>query len=177
MLKFTKNQSGFSLVEILVAMVIASILVAGVSSLFIQIRNLNDTTNARIAAISQVENAIHYINRDVQMAQYPDTASNSAFPLSISWKSWALNDDQNLDTFNVTYSLSGGSLIREYRENDNEPTSKSIATNINEDIDNTYWSYSSATRTMTIKVTSTVSYGSKTVSESRVISIIPRPGS
>ena len=67
--KLRKGQSGLTLIEVLVAMAITGVVSAAVVSTLYQLQAVSASHYARIMAVNQVENAIQYINRDVQSSQ------------------------------------------------------------------------------------------------------------
>jgi prepilin-type N-terminal cleavage/methylation domain-containing protein len=171
--KLNKTQGGFTLLEIIIAIAISGVLgVATVGAIF-QIGNINSLDNAHVIAVKQVENGLHYIIRDVQMVQHPAAGTDLAFPLTLSWKTWEDNK-----TIQVVYSVNpDGELIRQYSENGGAATNLRVAKFVSSDSAKTHWSYDSATRWMTVKITATGTSGPKQAEETRIISIIPRSGS
>jgi prepilin-type N-terminal cleavage/methylation domain-containing protein len=127
-----RSQRGFTLLEIIVAIVITTVLGTAAATATIQITRLNAKTMNRQVAINQVENAVHYLSRDLQQAQQivPETSGGVALPLDsvptgskaitfnlipatghllvIKWIDW--NDNS---AHQITYSLdSSGNLLR-----------------------------------------------------------------
>jgi prepilin-type N-terminal cleavage/methylation domain-containing protein len=165
------KQQGFTLIEVMIALAIGGMLATGVGMAIYQVFNVNSITNARIQAVKQVENANFYINRDVQMAQTITPQGGQGFPLVLSWTDWdTCNSNQ------VTYSLQNGNLVRQYRLNLGAPTSLTVARFINSSPADTSCSYDTANHQLTIKLTSNTVSSSKQASETRVSTIIPRPG-
>jgi prepilin-type N-terminal cleavage/methylation domain-containing protein len=162
------NQRGFTLLETMVALCITGFVALAVVTTIYQLQAISNSHYAHITAVKQLENALHYLIRDVQSAQNPTAGTQVSFPLTLSWKSWEDNVQHQ-----VTYSLDGsGNLTR----NDGTHTS-TVAKFIDTANDNTHWSYDSGGHNMTIVLTCTVHSGSKQASETRNIQIIPRPGS
>jgi len=123
-------------------------------------------------AVKEVENAVHYLNRDFQQAQKVEINGNGYW-IRLSWTSW----DNN--TFNqVVYNIDNQTLTRQY--SGSEPSSiLDIANNIK--------TYSVARpnptptptplpseKTWTVAVTSEFTSGGRTASETRVIKVVPR---
>jgi prepilin-type N-terminal cleavage/methylation domain-containing protein len=164
----TRNQIGFTLIEVIIGIAICGMLGGGIVTAIYQIGRVSDMGNARVTAVKQVENALFYINRDVQMAQNPIVGTNSSFPLTLSWKSWEDNVQHQ-----ITYNLnSAGNLTR-----NNGTTTSTVAKFIDTDNGNTNWTYDSNSHKMTVVITATVIAGHKQSTETRKVEIIPRPGS
>jgi prepilin-type N-terminal cleavage/methylation domain-containing protein len=64
-----KRQQGFTLVELIVAVAITGFIAASLSLSISQLFSVSVADRNRMEAVKQVENALHYINRDVQMAR------------------------------------------------------------------------------------------------------------
>ena len=173
-----KNQRGFTLIEVLVAMAISGLLGTGVVMASAQIFNVNGVGNARITAVKQVENAIHYLNRDVQMAQTVTPQGVSGFPLTLTWISWgsptAIPPVPPI-TEQVIYSLdNNGNLWRNDGTTNTTVARQVTGANVT---GNTDISLNPPKTWYTIQITTTAYSGSKMDSETRKIDIIPRPGS
>lgn len=166
------KQSGFTLIELLIAMAIAGLLAIGISVAISQIFNVNSIDNARIQAVKQVENALHYINRDAQMAQTVAPQGSQGFPLTLSWVAW-----DSCDSNQVTYTLQNGNLIRQFQLNSEPPTNLTVARSIDGAPENTNCVYSAVDHQLTVTLTSSFTSGSKQATETRVSDIIPRSGS
>ena len=170
-----RNEKGFTLVEILIAAaviaVIGSSLVTAMSQIFI----INNAHRDHMEAVKQVENALHYINRDAQMAGeiLPDPVTD--FPLVLTWNEW----DETTNMLNgphhqVTYSILDNNLERD------EIVTEGGTTTVNSmvvasHIDNI--SECSFTDPVLI-VSMTVSFnGYRTISETRTLKVQSRPES
>ncbi len=64
-----KNEAGFFLVEILIALIISSIVAIGASVLVIQLINVKSTNANTVLVTKNIESAAHYLIRDVQMSE------------------------------------------------------------------------------------------------------------
>jgi prepilin-type N-terminal cleavage/methylation domain-containing protein len=167
---------GFTLIELVVAMAITGILGAGVLTSLYQIRNVNDTDNARMSAVKQVENAVFYINRDAQSAQTITPGEDAGFPLTLTWKTWGTptaSPPVLPSTLNVIYTLDSDGLLW---RNDGS-SNKQIARYISTDSDDTNCSYNLSNHRITIQITAIYTIRSKQAREMRQIEIVPRPGS
>jgi prepilin-type N-terminal cleavage/methylation domain-containing protein len=170
--RFLRGQPAFTLIEMMVALTVAGALAFGISISIGQLFSVNGSNTARMQAITQVENAVHYINRDAQMAQNVQTQGASGFPLTLSWISWSDNDVNT-----VTYSLSGTNLVRQFSVNGGQPSSQTVAKYIDTTIANTNCSFDAVNHKLIATFTSSTTYGAKAASETRQIKIIPRAGS
>lgn len=171
-LKKLKRQAGFTLIDLMLGLVISGILGGGIATLVYQIGSVNNTSNARLSSVSQVENAIHYINRDMQMAQKVE-ADGIGYWLRLTWNTWEDNK-----TVQVVYSLSASELSRQYSLTGGTTQNACIANHITgisaaaPDLNT-----SPPEKAWTIVLTAITSSGSKQATETRQMQIIPRPGS
>jgi prepilin-type N-terminal cleavage/methylation domain-containing protein len=154
-------RSGFTLIEILIAIAITLTIAAGISLSFNQLITVNASSVGRETAIKQVENAVQYISRDAQQAQTV-TTSGSNFPLSLTWTSWSN------DHYLVSYNLSGNRLMKQLTLNAGQPASTFVADYIDTSAGMTTCSFSSGL--LSVKITATVG-GLKPASESRSFQI------
>jgi hypothetical protein len=125
--------------------------------------------SARMTAVKQVENAVHYMSRDVQQARIitPAAAPDpDGFPLTLSWVDWAGTQYQ------ATYTITGNELIRSYSVN-GVVTTLTVARYINSSSSSTNCSYNGV---FNLKITSTVTGYPAEISETRQVQIIPRSG-
>jgi prepilin-type N-terminal cleavage/methylation domain-containing protein len=172
------NQHGFTLIELTVALCITGLLVLALSGLFPQMMRVNDLSKAQISAVTQVENALSYINQDIQMAQSISAQDNTHFPLVLTWKSWETDKTQPQITYTVTYGVnSQGDFQRQYADTTGASNTRIVAKNISDNTADTNCTYDSASHKLTLQLTAIVAEGSKTVTEVRKVQIIPRPGS
>ena len=164
-----RNQQGFLLIEVLGALVIASLISLVVTMANAQVLSQTSTNNNYTTASRQTLNAIYWIGRDVQMAQTIN--GTSGFPqtenLVLSWKTW----ENNVHTAN--YSLVDGQLQRTYVIDSGSPTTTTIAEYINPGEGLTYCT--SDNGVVTLKITSSVGEGAKTVDVSKIHQITSRP--
>ena len=88
-----RNQTGLTLIELIVAMAITALVTGGITGSIFQIFAVSAQDNANMTAVKQVENAIHWISRDVLMTQIIEPSEGSGFPLNLTWIDF---DDNNL---------------------------------------------------------------------------------
>lgn len=169
---YRHQQKGFTLLETLIALMITGIVAGGVIMVISGIITNNSRNLAHMAAIKQVENAVHWISRDVQMAQHITIDGSGAFPLTFTcvWLNWDNTSCQ------VVYTVDESGMRRDYTEQVNGVTVKNsnitIARNIVLDPAKTFCQYSDSVFDLTLTAEVNNIPGS---SETRVVSIRPRP--
>jgi prepilin-type N-terminal cleavage/methylation domain-containing protein len=164
-----KKQRGFTLIELLVALAITGAIAGGISLSIFQTLDYNARGNARMIAVKQVENAIHYISRDVQMSQIVEPAASpdpDGFPLTLTWVEW--DNTENV----VTYSIVGNELKRSHSQDGGTATEKVVAQYIDVGSDKTNCDF--VDWVFDLRVTITVSGYPETISEMREIKVTPR---
>jgi len=106
-----RNQRGFTLIEVILAVAITGIISGGITMTIFQAFDQNTRGSARMTAVKQLENAIHWISRDARMAQTVEPADPDpdGFPLTLTWIEWDSNDE-----YQVVYTLISDKLRREH---------------------------------------------------------------
>lgn len=138
-----KNERGITLIELTLAIAIVAILTTGFTMTFHQVATANARSAAHMTAVKQVESALYWINRDVQMSQEIVTGNDPAgtgFPLTLSWTDYSGNND-----YQAIYSLVDNVLVRTYTVTGSEPsgpTDTTVAEYISMDSANTNCQYS-----------------------------------
>jgi prepilin-type N-terminal cleavage/methylation domain-containing protein len=166
-LKTRNRQSGYTMLELLIGIMLLGIISGGITTFIYQIIDTYNRSTSRMTAVKEVENAIHSISRDVQMAQIisTDTSDPSGLPLTLTWVDW------DNTTYSVIYSVQDDQLTRTM----NSGTATVMVSHL--DIPQTVCHYDVDTilnrKIFTMQLTSTV-VGYRTASESRSIEIIPR---
>jgi prepilin-type N-terminal cleavage/methylation domain-containing protein len=166
MKKLEKDQKGFTLVELLIAMAITGLITWGITMTIFQVFDINTRSTNRMAAISELENAGLWVSNDVQMANSVFTPPES---LQLTWIDW---DTGASNAVNYTLEdMSSGEfkiLQRTHYIDGGEPTETQIAEYINPDQTSFVWDG----EWLTFTVTATV--GGE--SETRVYKVAPRAG-
>jgi type II secretory pathway component PulJ len=162
------RQAGFTVLELIIGIGISGIMGAGVITAIYQIGSVNSIDNARVTAVKQVESALHYINRDVQMAQKVE-ANGQGYWLRLSWTTW--DDNQNI---RIEYKVDNGQLLRSYSVDNGTAEVSGVAQYITA-VSAT--APGSSQKAWVFQLTAQASSRFKQASETRQISIVPRPGS
>jgi len=164
-----KKQHGFTLIELLVSMAIVGVLGGGIVTAIAQIGNVADINNAHITAVIQVENAIHYINRDVQSAQIVTAQGSTGF--TVTWTTWGsplATPPVPPTCIQVIYSLDNNGNLKRSGVTVAKWITSITATPPNPGA-------TSPTQWYTIIINAVVTSGSKQASETRQFDIVPRP--
>jgi len=164
-------QGGFSLIELLIAIGISAIITTAIVALTTQTMTVSAANINRMQAVKQVENAMHWLNRDAQMAWGSRIAIDvdQPFPLTLSWDMLGI-DETVLKQFTATYSITGdGVLERTLHEQVEDITE---ITRIAENIDESS-TYSFDGQVLTLNLVSTVD-GFQPATESRSLVIESR---
>jgi prepilin-type N-terminal cleavage/methylation domain-containing protein len=171
------EQSGFVLIEMLVAIAISGIVLGSIVEVTVQTFVINAASNSQMAAVKQVENAIHWIERDAQMASLksiePSDSTVTNFPLELSWTHF----EDNYTHF-ITYRIDNSVLLRreevkDIAESENEELISDTETMICNDIIAADSNYAFDAEILEVNLTVTVS-GFRSATESRTLYVIPR---
>lgn len=101
-----KEQTGFTLVEILIAMAVSATILGGVLTAVVLVGDVSKQNSNRATVIANVQNVGRWIGRDLKMAQTVTVGEDARFPLSLDWI------DAGGVSHNVTYTLADGLLTR-----------------------------------------------------------------
>ena len=163
-----KNQKGFTLIEIIIAIAVTSLIGVGVTAAIFNTLSVNALSSNHLTVLKQIENAAHWINRDVQMSQTVQPGGGSGFPLTLSWVEWDNTAHQ------VTYSLVSGELQRSHSVDGSAPTQYVVAEYISNDPAQTSCQFTGGV--FTFKITASVG-GFRPAIETRTAQVIPRAAS
>jgi prepilin-type N-terminal cleavage/methylation domain-containing protein len=163
------NQKGMTLIELLIALAIASSVVAGAALAIFQLITTPERNSNYMTAFTQVQNAGFSISRDAVQARNV-TVDGSSF-LTLDWKDW---DD---NTHEAVYTLKDASdelkeLWRTYSINGSPPETMVVAEYL-VGPPGTSCSWDDIENVLTLNVTAQV--GDKTAT--RTYKVEPRPDS
>ncbi len=178
---FIRIQVGFTLIEIVVAIALTSLIGTAVATATYQLIKVNAKSTNHQLAVSQVQNAVNSISRDAQQAQniIPRYANNALIPISSNQIAFNLINDSTTGTpdklelkwvawdntvNDVIYTISSGTLKK---------NSLIVATNVTAASGN--WDVYARTLTLTIVASVPNTTATNKVTEQRTLQIIPRP--
>ncbi len=96
-----RNQKGFTLIELMLAIAIGGLIAGGITAAIFQVVIGSARTNNHMIAVRQVQNAGYWVSHDAQIAQSIDIGgSGGGFPLTLTWTDWESNN-----VHQVTYTL------------------------------------------------------------------------
>lgn len=186
MKRFARNEKGFTIVEVLVAIPIMGLLGMALVALLIQMLHSHNI-NERMVAVRQVQTAGYRVSQDGVQAQFitfGDTMTDEDGFLSLSWAGEWMEDDGSyvMRSVEVTYTLvpSNGSYTLERHEIrevsvdgdvDTSDVTNTVAQHLDADEMSCEW-VGAGSDQIAFKVVSVV--GTKT--EERTYNISPRPG-
>ena len=174
-----RGKKGFTLVEVLIAMVIMTVIMAAVGMTTIQLYNTNEASQNRTLAIRQVQNAGQWISRDaIQATAAPTLGTFNGFNVLTIIED--LRPYENGDLKIVRYSIVNGELRRTEQINGGAETAPLIlATNITYQADVINETAPTWFRKVGIvyelKITASVGVGTQAATEVRYYKIEPRP--
>jgi prepilin-type N-terminal cleavage/methylation domain-containing protein len=190
--KMRNSQRGFTLIELLVVVAITGILGTVLASAVSQIILINAFTTNHLEAIKQVENALHYVNRDAQAAQNVSVyekglngqyslktgdpvsyvlaaGDNSTIRdnLTLTWTDWQNNTNK------IEYWITDQVLFQKLTVNagtvNQSVTQKAVAQHIT----GASGDWEKTIKTLTLNITSGLP-GFESSSETRTLKVIPR---
>ena len=167
-----KNQKGFTLLEMMLALLIGAIIAGGITATIFQVVIGSARTNNHMIAVRQVQSAGYWVSHDAQMAKSVDPAPPGGF-LILSWTDW----DLTVNTVTYTITIEGGELKRKLDRQPAVGPETSETTTVARFIVPETKCELTTSGTLIFTVTATVSPRSQSQSETRVYEIVPRPGS
>jgi prepilin-type N-terminal cleavage/methylation domain-containing protein len=156
---------GFTLVEVIIALGITGLIGVALTGAVYQMLTVPSQASAHMLAVQQVENAVHWLSRDVQQAQVVTPSGDSGFPLTISWTEW---DSTNKS---ITYAIENGELLRTYAASGSEPVTVVVAWHIDADVESSSCQFSGGV--FTFQLTARIA-AIRPASETRTGRVTPR---
>jgi prepilin-type N-terminal cleavage/methylation domain-containing protein len=199
---FNRNQKGFTLVELLIAITITAVISTAVATASYQIFKVNARSLNRQIAIAQVQNGSNAVNRDAQQAQniiprYNNLTSkpvssniiqfdlvndsagiplNTPDQLEIDWVAWDVATQHNT-THKVIYSVVNKVLQKTVTltvDNGSPTTSTAVVANYVTSASGNWNTYTN-TLTLIVQVDVPNATAGNKATENRTLQIIPRP--
>ena len=149
-MKLKTTEKGFTLIELVVGIAIAAVIVGAASMTVVTMMRLTPQTNNWAIALRQVQNAGHWISRDVQMSQGNiDIDPDPATFLTLT------QPKNPTDNKTIVYQFEdmGDGLQRLTRNNQADGEQIMIAEYISIDNNDTTASYNSDNRTLNFTIT------------------------
>ena len=178
-----KNQSGFTLVELMIAVAVSGLIMLGIMLTTFQVFGGNLRSSGEMEVVRQAQNAGYWISRDAQMAKEVEPGVSDGFPLTLTWYEYYYHEDNPADRdgkgFRVIYTLVDDKLKREYYEAD-EDASGDVTFNPDPDYTTFVAEYIESINCvfvdgkLTLTVTASVG-GWQPQSETREYEVKPRP--
>jgi hypothetical protein len=129
-----RNEAGFTILELLLAASLATIIIGSASMIIGQTFTDTGRTNDRLIALSGAENGAYWIGRDAAMADSVDTTDLIAPSfIVVHWTEWGYGTASVYHT--VTYSIDNvtgdiGILNRRHQTSTGQNTTMRVADNI-----------------------------------------------
>lgn len=166
--RFThKDQSGFTLLELIIAIAIAGLITAGISAAIMQTLTINHRASNHMVAVRQVQQAGKEVSKDALQAQNVTCGEDSGFPLTLNWTDWS-------GTVNhVTYDITDDNELHRSHTTSNGTPPATAPAIVAQYIDPEHTSCSFNTSAWVLTFTVTAALG--TESETRIYEIEPRP--
>ena len=177
---FRQKEEGASLIELLVAIAISGVLIGGIATAVMQVMIVKAMSANMVTATKQVENAFHYLIKDVQMSQNITAPEELEEPewLEFTWY-WA---DEDAPYHWVDYEIEEDKLYRHETafklEDDELVLVRELRIRVAQyiDTDLLHWELSGQgtdEENLEITIAATVG-GYRSATETRVIAVAPR---
>ncbi len=110
------RQKGFTLVELLVALAVGSLIIVGALGAIYQVMWGTSRTNSQVVALTDVHQAALRLKKDIVMAQTTDLADGvPRDSATLSWTDYtSFEEEENKDHSSAYNLLSDGELQRTY---------------------------------------------------------------
>ncbi len=134
------NQHGFTLIEIIIALAIASAIVVLIGMAFAQTMIITSKSHDHMLVIRQLQTAGYWVSRDSQMAKNASWQQPVEEPVPLQWQLTISWEDIATNTYESIYVITDeGKFVRYYYENDVLQTTLIIAEGIVSDPLLTYY--------------------------------------
>jgi prepilin-type N-terminal cleavage/methylation domain-containing protein len=163
-----QDESGFTLIEMLVVLVLIGIITGGITAGIMQVLTINSRASNHMIAVRQVQQAGKEVSKDTLQSQNVTPSGSSGFPLTLTWTDWegmynevvyTIIDETDSNALQRSHNVTGVRAIAQYID----PAQTSC-------------SWNNVTRVLTFTVTATVGNGPYQAIETRIYEIEPRPG-
>ncbi len=132
-----KNNKGFTIIEMLIAMVVSSLLMGGIYTIFTSQMRVS-TTQEQIAAVQQnIRSAMYVMEKEIRMAGYGGTLTGgtatgftTATATNMSFDYLTNSSDPTQTQFTITYALVNNNLTRTVDDPATGQTQSIVAENI-----------------------------------------------
>ncbi|MEL7562305.1 type II secretion system protein [Dehalogenimonas sp. 4OHTPN] len=177
LIRISRRERGFTLVEILVAMAILTVIMAAVAMTTMSIFNTNDLSQNRTLAIRNVQNAGQWMSRDALQATHMSFGGVNGFVLTLTEDLTAYVGSPSVKV--ITYQIVGNNLQRTETINAGAPSTQTIASGVQyfadiADATAPTW-FRQAGAVFELKITVVVGTGNNAATEVRFYKIEPRP--
>ncbi len=108
------RQTGFTLVEVLVAMAVGTIILTGVVLSIYQVVWSTDRSNSQVTVLTDLNTAALAIKEDLMMTQTTNLSSTPQSSANLSWIDYTSFGASNQTSHSSRYILSGTNLTRNY---------------------------------------------------------------
>jgi len=116
-----KDQRGFTLVELMIAIAISALIIGGLTLTIFQLFGGHARSSSEMTVIRQVQNAGYHISHDAQMAQIVNTDDDPETTeiielVTLTWTKYLVWTPEEVITeeHQVVYAINDGALKREH---------------------------------------------------------------
>jgi prepilin-type N-terminal cleavage/methylation domain-containing protein len=169
-----RGERGFTLIEVVVALGITGMILSAAGAGIFQVITINARSTSHMTAVKEVENAVHWLSLDGEMAQFSENATATSERRLSDGLVLAWTNAFDGMSGSVTYRQDGDRLVRDYTPNGGATLSTVIAEHVDFDVAQSSWSYSGGyDPVLRFKVTAYVG-GMRPSRETRSFEVIPR---